>query len=467
MHKTVLACVGSSVAAALVLAGCSTSSSESVDGSNPQGETFKLVAQPEDGGAVISGAIEAAKQSVDIPIYSIGGPEITASLSKAKANGVHIRIMTNGGYGANVPAAQNLQQTLNAAPGSGTVTIQWSSNNFNITHQKSVIVDAADKSGKPLGADALPDSAFAVISTGNFSDYNGPFWSARDFALVTKDPQIVAQMEAVFANDYSCPTYDVINPQGLQPTDRLVWSNGSTGLPTAGQYPEKYPLTDRSTGQWTQQGYVVQGNGRGAYLAPIQAAGAGDIVRFTNEELTDPEIVAALTKAATPVAQGGQGADVRIIMTLPKGYTPATAQKFSGTMSGIWSIVKAGGTAHMFTNNSTVPAALYIHAKMVALNSSQAFLGSENAGFMSLNANRELGANLTADDSEAIGALVNTFDTDWARGADWVTIWTPQNVPTPPAGAVPVPSGSDLQATGGLGDSEEQKCGPVLPTSKK
>ena len=458
--RSSVAVVAASTVTILTIAGCSAqASNDDVDG-DANSTTVTVVAQPEDGGKIITDSIGAATQSVDIPIYSIGGPEITAALTKAKANGVAIRIMVNGGYGSYAPSAIALQKTLTAAPGAGTAVINWSNNNFNITHQKSVIIDAADKNGRPIPADQLPSSAKAIVSTGNFADYGGPFWSARDFDMVTTDQNLIASIEEVFASDFSCPGPTVINPSGLTATDRLVWSNGSTGFTAPNTYPVAYTKPP-----WGPN-VTDQGNARAAYLDVITNAAQGDILRFTNEELTDPGLVDALTHAATPTAAGGQGADVRIIMSLPKGYTPAKAASFAGTLGGIWQIVKAGGTAHMFTNNADDPTALYVHGKMVIRNSERAMAGSENAGYMSLGANRELGMNFTGDDREALDTLVQTFDIDWARGDKWVTIWNPQNVPTPPANvgqqALPPQANVDLRATGGFPTDTAQKCGPVL-----
>ncbi|MEI6622284.1 MAG: phospholipase D-like domain-containing protein [Actinomycetes bacterium] len=182
--------------------------------------------------------------------------------------------MMNGGYGAYVPGAQSFTKALQAAPGTGSAKVNWSSNNFSITHQKSVIIDAADASGAPLAANALPTAtAQLVISTGNFNGYQGAhFYAARDYAMVTKDPKLIATVESAFSSDFGCAGSTVINPANLTVADRLVWSNGTTGanVGQTGSYPPgaDYPPPSSLAGSAQDQG-----NAQSEWLAVIGAAG--------------------------------------------------------------------------------------------------------------------------------------------------------------------------------------------------
>ncbi len=457
--------VGFTAATAIALAGCSSTSEPDATGaqkdSSTTGGQVTAVTQPDNGGAVITNAIKSAKVSVDIPIYAINSPDMTAALKEAKANGVSIRVMVNGGYGASQSDITSLQSDLAAAPGDGTVKLNWSSNNFNITHQKSVITDAVDKNGNAVSADALPPTAGVVISTGNFKAYYGsPFYAARDYDISTNDPGLVTKISAVFNSDFSCAGPTVVDPSGLAADDRLVWSNGTLGAQPKdpGQYPS---LANGYPGFYDFPSSATdEGNSKASYLAVINSAEPKDVLRFSNEELTDQDIVNALTNAAA------KGVDVRINMSLPYGFDPKNPTASQKTMWGIWQIVGAGGTAHMFTNNSDDPKALYIHAKMATVNSDRGFVGSENASTMSLEANRELGINLTSEDTQAMDTLVGTFDEDWAKGDAWVTVWTKDNVPTPnkPASALAelAPLQVDPRKTVELGTDEPSfKCGPI------
>jgi cardiolipin synthase len=423
---------GGILAAGLLLSACSATPPDDASPRNGSdedkaaaGSGIQVRAQPNDQGNVILNAITGAKISVDIPIYDIGGDQIEAALKTAKQNGVSIRIMINGGYGSYPPGAQELLADLTAAPGAGTVKVNWSSNNFSITHQKSVIVDAADKEGNAVAAGDLPQSARLVISTGNFASFQSePFWSARDYDMSTQDPDLVTTVEGVFLSDFQCSSRTTIDPASLTATDRLVWSNGTTGANATDAVNEYPSISQGYPGYWDfPKTAVDRGNSADAYARIIDAAKQGDVLRFSNEELKDETIVNKLTAAAT------RGADVRINMTLPRGYDPTSPDESNKDLWGVWQIVKAGGTAHMFTNNSQVPDALYIHAKFVSLNSSELMVGSENASTPSLQENRELGINLTSVDQPAIDTIIATFDEDWSKDTSWVTIWNAKNVP--------------------------------------
>lgn len=106
------------------------------------------------------------------------------------------------------------------------------------------------------------------------------------------------------------------------------------------------------------------------------------------EEVQDTGIEAALTAAAK------RGARVRLISN-------------AGDASNARGIarLKAGGIAvHLVT-------APYIHAKLVLVDSTWAFVGSENISAASLDRNRELGVLIR--DQDALSRLAATFNGDW------------------------------------------------------
>jgi len=162
--------------------------------------------------------------------------------------------------------------------------VQFSSQNFNITHQKTIIVDAAKSDGTPLSSTELPPTAEALVSSGNLQAFpnnwgqyaekvNGTWtvvnpdyltnpsalcaaqgcdteWSPRDFLVAVRqydgtaagvtDPgkEGVSRIEGVFASDFGCAPGNVDNVGTLipDPADRSpttaswpeTWSNGST-----------------------------------------------------------------------------------------------------------------------------------------------------------------------------------------------------------------------------------------------
>lgn len=457
------------------LAACGSAADSATTEPN-QGSTgngYTIVAQPDDKGAAVIAAINSATTSIDIPIYSIGGdPAFDKAITDAMARGVNVRVMTNGGNGAYLPGDTSYAKMLAAAPGPGKGQMNWSSNNFDITHQKSIIVDAADSNGSPIAAGSLPSTAKVVISTGNFAGYQPPkgapfqpFYHSRDYDITTSDTGLVTTIESAFNSDFTCASRTTINPSGLTPATVLGWSNGTTGAnpaDAAGQYPsqaEAYPWPGE-TGPNAQS----QGNTRAIQEGLIKGTNSGDILRVTNEEMSDSAVVQDLIAAA------GRGVDVRIIMTAP---APTAYGKPNPQYTNLQNIANAGATIHLFTKNDSDPTQLYIHSKTIAVNAAQAYAGSQNFSSTSLDFNRELGIQFGANDPSTITFLNATFDSDWAQNnPKQVTVWTKGSTPTPPN-----PSGvqsptqlaeSNMGSLQLLGSSPTpgQVCGPILTSTK-
>lgn len=390
---------------------------------------YSITVQPEDQGRSLLDAINGAKRSVDIVVYEINAPQINAALADAVTRGVNVRLVVNGqwwGAGAyKLSFAYQVQSVLQQAaaqPGAGKVAVNWASNNFQITHQKTAIIDALGPDGKVLPANALPAGAQVHILTGNLNafGYQVPsggtgttvknscqdpcnFWSARDFYVKVTDPAIVAEVARVFESDYSCAGPTVTND--LASTNLpLTWSNGSTGVASgdpAGQYPAQgnYPYfpntnagpTDPDPGPGTDQGNV-----RKRQLDIINNAQSD--LRVYNEEMADNQIVNALSATAKRLGPG----KVRVVMTQNSSYTWAFTQ-----------LVNAGAEVHLFNTN---PGTLYIHGKVIMADGKTAYIGSTNISSSSINYNRELGIVLT-DQPAALSPVIATFDADWANPA--------------------------------------------------
>lgn len=171
------------------------------------------IALPSGGNQIIK-AIDSATTSVDVVMYDFGGPNVVGqvgggnegALVRAAERGVNVRVILNSA-GTNslcskVPdptgacawqtskdfayAMENqLQQAAAIAHANGktnTVRVQFSSQNFNITHQKTILIDAFDASGKPLAAptkaNPWPSTTQAIVSSGNLQAFPS-FWGQR------------------------------------------------------------------------------------------------------------------------------------------------------------------------------------------------------------------------------------------------------------------------------------------------
>ena len=370
--------------------------------------------EPEDGGKTVLAAIETAKYSVDISIYELGGPKILASLLTAKKNGVRIRIMFNGQFFVGNKPSNNrytqqfaVQKALLEAEGEYTPELHWSCNNFNITHQKTIIIDARTD----IGNKDLPKSAKALVMTLNLSAYGWEmpeehcispcqFWGSgyplngkgtRDFGVILTEADKVSKIQSIFDSDFGCSPSTQTNHL-KDSDDGLIWSNGTTGISPAkqGQYPTDgaYPYYDYEKLKEAED----QGNARKAHLYVIGQANHSLIIY--NEEMNDKELVDAITDAAE------RGVDVKVLMSSTK-YRDNFNQ-----------LTEAGAEIRIFPDNNKW---MYIHAKVLladyGYDSAISFMGSQNISGNSLNFNRELGVILSGNTDNKL--FHDTFFHDW------------------------------------------------------
>jgi cardiolipin synthase len=176
--------------------------------------------------------------------------------------------------------------------------------------------------------------------------------TGRDFGVVDTDQTDVKAIETAFDSDWN-------QRKATAPTgDDLLWSPGSET----------------------------------AMIDLINSARSS--IKVYNEEMADSKIVAALGAAAI------RGVTVEVVMTDQSAWHANFAK------------LKADGVQiHTFRPN----APLYIHAKMVLVDNTKAFVGSENFSYTSLTRNRELGVVTT--DKNIRATLNLTFDGDYANAA--------------------------------------------------
>lgn len=109
------------------------------------------------------------------------------------------------------------------------------------------------------------------------------------------------------------------------------------------------------------------------------------------EELQDSGVISAIASAAQ------RGVTVQVILPVPKGSSDSNA-------SGIATVKAAGAEVRE-------DAHLYMHAKMMVVDGTLGYVGSENFSSYSLDNNRELG--LLIADSSVLSAMQQTFQQDW------------------------------------------------------
>ena len=433
---------------ALTVGGCGATSQESTQPPKAQANAATAAqvrtgtaVQPENQGAALLDAINSATRSIDIVIYQIGNQSIQdALLAAMRDRNVTVRVVMDGSTASQVTknggfAAAMKSAVAQAGLPATAFSAHWASDNFNITHQKSVMIDAVDAQGATLPAGAMPATAVLLVSTGNFYSYKDqPFAAARDFYVTTADQALINAASSVFVSDYSCAGPTVTND--LAAVTNLVWSNGTTGLypGQVGQYP---PVTQGyfGDGKATDPEPVNAGNSFPYQYDLIANAGAGDVVRIYNEELSSSNFVTAIEGALD------RGADVRIVMTYSqpsKGVPNSSMVNLEALAAHVpASSSLPGATVTLYAPQQVVPEALYIHAKAITVNGADGtfkggFVGSVNLSNPSMLDNRELGLPLTPATTETNGVITATFDADFASTANTtqLTKANPTNIPT-------------------------------------
>jgi phosphatidylserine/phosphatidylglycerophosphate/cardiolipin synthase-like enzyme len=466
----------------------------------PAGEQSAMTF-PEDGPDIVN-LIGTAKTSVDVVIYDFGGPNIVGqpsrpgALMKAVQNGVNVRVILNAGQecaGTDPPsqslcAGQNKLDPLyateaalqwarrNPRPGktAGKVRVQFSSQNYQITHQKSVLIDTSNPDGSPRTAGQMTPSSRIMVSTGNLQAYpvdwgqyekcakwvkdaqgewvcqqyeviNADYlsnpaatckggsasgctteWAARDFAIQVTDPTLMERIAAVFGADQSCQGWNEapVYRQLLDSTLPDTWANG-TLLADGSAYPTMGTTAFYGPNPNPELQAQPQGNSRQRQLALI--ASAKESLLVYNEEMADPEIANALVAAAA------NGVDVRVVMASKVTKGVPSQNPYFDYLTG------NGVKVNLLDNSATTKGVYYIHAKAIVADGTNAFMGSENFGYASMNFNRELGLMLTNRSGatsdwlpsvQGVAAIMTAFEADWSNPQ--AISYKPQKAPAQP-----------------------------------
>jgi len=262
-------------------------------------------------------------------------------LTDTTVTGLLTTAATNG-ITVRVILDQKLEMSENTtaynALAAGGVQVHWASTSYAATHQKTITIDGTTS---------------AVMTLNLTPEY---YSTTRDFAVITTVPADVAAIETVFNNDFT--NTPILPPEG----DGLVWS------PT---------------------------NAQPAMLALIGGAKASLLIE--NEEMSDGDVISALTTAAS------HGVNVEVVMTNSRSWTT----DFMTLMTG---------GVHVVTYASS--ASIYIHAKVIVADygtsSASVFVGSENFSNASLTENRELGIITT--DPAILSSIQTTLASDFKGG---------------------------------------------------
>ena len=113
-------------------------------------------------------------------------------------------------------------------------------------------------------------------------------------------------------------------------------------------------------------------------------------IQIENEEMQDQQIEDALTQAAR------RGVSIQVVLPTPTGGQDSNA-------AGVTLLRKAGISVRGDSQ-------YYIHAKLMLIDQTRAYVGSENISTASLDHNRELGLIVADPDTAGAAQLVEALD---------------------------------------------------------
>ena len=321
---------------------------DAAGGGPPATPLHTLIVEPDDGSTAVVAQIEAAASSIDLTIYELSDPGIVSALIAAQARHVQVRVLYDWYSFSPEDQQQAVLPIVRNLLAAG-IACRAAPRTFEVTHEKAFVIDGVR----------------AIVMT--FNLVHEYFVTTRDFGILTTVPSEVAEVQAVFAADWSAQP---ITPD--QPT--LVWS------PT---------------------------NSRARLTTMI--AGAGHTLDVYCEEVSDPGTLGALVAAAK------RGVRVRLIAAVLTSGGPA-----NGNSPGI-TYLQAGGVDAVCKSfpvpTPQGPQPIYIHAKSIVADygsaAARAFVGSENLSCVSLNDNRECGILVT--EPAILDRIEATFSADWAK----------------------------------------------------
>jgi phosphatidylserine/phosphatidylglycerophosphate/cardiolipin synthase-like enzyme len=150
-----------------------------------------VIVEPDDGVRVITRAIRDATRSIWLTMYLLTNRTIIHALEYAHASGVQVRVILEPHpYGTLRDSNRSAYNNLMAAD----IPVHWASPRFQLTHEKSMLVDGAT----------------AYIMTTNFT--RSAFKANREFDVVDHDARDVAALRALFSADWNDRPYAPSDP---------------------------------------------------------------------------------------------------------------------------------------------------------------------------------------------------------------------------------------------------------------
>jgi phosphatidylserine/phosphatidylglycerophosphate/cardiolipin synthase-like enzyme len=158
-----------------------------------------LIVLPDDSAKPIIDAIEAAKRSLRIKMFVFSDPSLLTAVAAARKRGLKVQVMLNPARRSGETENEASRKQLLKAG----VLVEDSNPAFDLTHEKSMVID----------------DAIGFVKSLNWETKN--LTETRDYAVVTDDRGEVSEMTECFDADWSRKAFD--------PGDdaKLIWCNSN------------------------------------------------------------------------------------------------------------------------------------------------------------------------------------------------------------------------------------------------
>ena len=159
----------------------------------------KLLVMPDDTSKPLLAAIDGATKTLRVKMFMFSDPGLIQAVIAARKRGVDVRVMLNAARRSGETENQETRNTLAA----GGVTVLDSNPEFDLTHEKSMVVD---------------DKAAFIMSL-NWETKN--VTETRDYAIVTEHRHEVEEVIACFDADWQR------KPFLADASAHLIWCNNN------------------------------------------------------------------------------------------------------------------------------------------------------------------------------------------------------------------------------------------------
>jgi cardiolipin synthase A/B len=291
-----------------------------------------LIVEPDDGVEPVRAFIAAAQSTLLIKQFTFTEESLIAAVVDRKQAGVDVRVMLNAARSGGDRANDETFAQFQAAG----IDVKWTNPKFYVTHEKSIVVDGTA----------------ALVATFNLClKY---FTLTRDYGVITRDPEHVAQIVEVFENDWN--EGDAQPPVG----DGLVWSNTNSRR----------------------------------FMARF-IDGATERLYVQHPKYVDAVILDHIAAAAS------RGVKVHVLCGGRHGISDWDVLD---TFASLRTLRRFGVKVHKQKN-------LRVHAKLLIADDRSALVGSMNIDRSAFDLRRELG--ITVSDPAVVARLTSVFESDW------------------------------------------------------